>query len=66
MAFDKTLFGIWLSKCDTVVESTLGLSLHDMPDANWRDYFDDGLSPNDAFDTAADDHWQDELADLYG
>jgi|TARA_R110002096_G_scaffold345081_2_gene538600 hypothetical protein len=58
-------FSKWLSKCDTVVLSTLGLGLHDMPDANWRDYFDDGLSPKDAFDTAAEDHWQDEMAMLY-
>ena len=66
MAFDKTLFGIWLSKCDTVVESTLGLSLHDMPDACWFDYFDDGLHPEEAVDCAKCDYWQDELSDLYG
>jgi hypothetical protein len=59
-------FGIWLSKCDDVVESTLGLSLHDMPDALWRDYFDDGLDPDEAVDCAKCDYWQDELSDLYG
>ena len=58
-------FNEWMNKCDSIVQSTLGLGLHDMPDANWRDYFDDGMTPNDAFDTAAEDHWQDEMAMLY-
>ena len=66
MAFDKTLFGIWLSKCDTVVQSMIPLSLHDMPDADWGPYFEDGLTPEEAVDCAKCDYWQDELADLYG
>ena len=37
-------FKEWMNKCDSIVQSTLGLGLHDMPDANWRDYFDDGMT----------------------
>ena len=54
-------FQIWLRKCDAVVLGKVGFGLHDLPDANWRDYFDDGLSPKDAVDCAYDDQWCDEV-----
>ena len=59
-------FQTWLRKCDTVVSGKVGLGLNDLPDANWRDYFDDGLSPKDAADCAYDDQWCDEMpSDLW-
>ena len=54
-------FQTWLRKCDAVVSGKVGLGLHDLPDANWRDYFEDGLSPKDAADCAYDDQWCDEM-----
>ena len=59
---DKEMtFNKWLRQCDVVVSSKLGFGLHDLPDATWRDYFDDGLSPRDATDCAFDDQWGDEV-----
>ena len=43
-------FQTWLRKCDAIVSGKVGLGLNDLPDANWRDYFEDGLSPKDAAD----------------
>ena len=54
-------FKEWLAKCDSVVSGKLGFGLHDLPDANWRGYFDDGLSPGEAADCAFDDQWCDEI-----
>jgi len=54
-------FQTWLRKCDAVVLGKVGLGLHDLPDANWRDYFDDGLSPAAAADCAYEDQWCDEM-----
>ena len=54
-------FSKWLHQCDVVVSGKLGFGLHDLPDATWRDYFDDGLSPRDAADCAFDDQWCDEI-----
>jgi len=54
-------FQTWLRKCDAVVLGKVGFRLHDLPDANWRDYFDDGLSPAAAADCAYEDQWCDEM-----
>jgi len=35
--------------------------LNFLPDANWRPYFDDGLTPKDAIDEAVMDAWDDML-----
>jgi hypothetical protein len=32
-----------------------------LPDANWRPYFDDGMTPKDAIDEAVMDAWDDML-----
>ena len=59
-------FQTWLRKCDAVISGKVGLGLNDLPDANWRDYFEDGLSPKDAADCAYDDQWCDEMpSDLW-
>lgn len=56
-----TSFDKWLRECDNIVSSKLGLGLHDLPDATWRDYFEDGLAPRDATDCAFEDQWCDEI-----
>ena len=59
---DKTLtFDVWLKQCDKVVMGKLGLSLHDLADADWRGYYEDELSPVDACDCAFDDMWSDDM-----
>ncbi len=51
-------FETWLKQCDRVTMARLhGISLHDMTDASWMDYFEDGLSPEDAVESAIDDYW---------
>lgn len=51
--FDK-----WLNQCNRVTMAKLhGISLHDMPDASWRDYYDSGLTPTEAFEAAMEDYW---------
>ena len=43
------------------------MGIDDMPDANWRDYYDDGMCVIDALQTANDDHWDNQLdCILYG
>ena len=38
-----------------------------LPDAMWRDYYDDGMCVIDALQTANDDHWDNQLdCLLYG
>tara|TARA_R100000655_G_scaffold1422_2_gene5413 strand:+ start:346 stop:561 length:216 start_codon:yes stop_codon:yes gene_type:complete len=50
-------FKTWLNECDKIVESKIGQSIHDLSDANWSSYFEDGLSPLDAIQCAYDDYW---------
>jgi|TARA_R110001606_G_scaffold191312_1_gene339216 hypothetical protein len=50
-------FKTWLNECDKIVESKLALSIHDLPDAEWASYFEDGLSPLDGIQCAYDDYW---------
>ena len=43
------------------------VGIDDMPDACWRDYYDDGMCVIDALQTANDDHWDNQLdCILYG
>ena len=61
MTFQEFMF-----ECDEIVASMIGLGVDDMPDALWRDFFDDGMSPDDAVQTAFEDHWDMELMTLVG
>lgn len=36
-----------------------------LPDAMWRDYYDDGMCVIDALHTANDDHWDNQLDCLF-
>ena len=60
-------FTAWLRQVDVHMISTFGLAHDDLPDALWRDRFDDGLSPLDAIDAAVEDEWSDypEMEDLW-
>ena len=60
-------FTAWLGQVDVNMISTFGLAHDDLPDALWRDRFDDGLSPLDAIDAAVEDEWSDypEMGDLW-
>lgn len=50
-------FGKFLKECDRIVGNEIGLGLDDMEDANWREYYEGGLSPQDAVDCADIDYW---------
>ena len=41
-------FENWMKLVDVCMEKVFGLSSMDMPDWNWRDAFDDGLTPEEA------------------
>jgi len=56
-------FETWLKQCDRVTRARLhGISLHDMVDASWMDYFEDGLSPEDAVESAINDYWRGDMS----
>ena len=57
----KMSFTQWLGHCDTLVQGRICVSLHDLEDVNWRDYYNDQLSPGDAIEQAYDDRWGDEV-----
>src|SRR5262245_12217044 len=42
---EPTNFDEWMVRIDNAVQALSGLSAHDLPDAPYRDWFDDGLSP---------------------
>lgn len=41
-------FQDWMDKVDKEVINYCGLSVHDLPDCCFRDWFDDGASPKQA------------------
>lgn len=49
-------FSNWFAQVDNAAEQTFGLSVHDLPDGTWRDYFDDGLSPQEAVEAYTEDN----------
>ena len=58
-------FAQWLSKVDALFEAFVGLSVNDMPDGPWADYYGDDLTPRQAIEAYAED-WDDTgmLADI--
>ena len=39
----------------------LGVGVEDLPDAPWRDYYDDELTPSEAIECPKEDAWDDYL-----
>ena len=59
-------FKDWYKDCDILVSNILGISIDCLPDASWRDMYDDDMLPADAIDTAYEDHWFDDVpSDLW-
>ena len=58
---NKMTFNDWLKDCDKLVSSRVGLGIDCLPDARWRDMFDDGMEPIDAIDDAYYDYWSDDI-----
>lgn len=42
----------WLKKVDRIMGIKVGLSYNDLADQNWRDWFDDDMSPEEAVEEA--------------
>jgi hypothetical protein len=53
-----TAFETWMDKVDAVVVRTVGLSIHDLADQPFYDWFVDGITPAQAARMAlADEGW---------
>jgi len=65
---DDMTFETFLKQCDKeLIGLGCPIGIDDMPDARWRDYYDDGMCVIDALQTANDDWWDNELDPfLYG
>ncbi len=51
-------------ECNRVLTNMVGLGIHDIADATWRDYYNDGLPPRNAVDCAIMDSTDDELREF--
>lgn len=49
-------FDSWISRVDRIISAATGLTHDDLPDACWRDWFDDGLTPKEAWQTYQEDN----------
>jgi hypothetical protein len=38
-------FEEWMLKVDELMEQSYGVSIHDLPDQLYRDFYEDGMSP---------------------
>jgi hypothetical protein len=47
-------FAVFVLVADAVCRRRLGVSIFDLEDACWRDFFDDGLTPGEALRAARD------------
>lgn len=64
----KVGFDKWMKKVDAKVFDLISCSVYDLADCNFRDWFEDGVSPAEAADRAIreDDTGFDELLDEFG
>ena len=51
-------------ECNRLLTVKVGLGIHDLPDACWRDYFEDGMLPLDALHCANEDARDYELSEV--
>ena len=59
------MFETWMQQVDELVQRAVGLSVHDLADAPWRDYFESELTPSQALEVAIADEYVDaELAEF--
>lgn len=42
-------FEAWLNALDEICQTEMGISYKDLPDQHFHDWFDDGLTPEDAY-----------------
>jgi hypothetical protein len=42
-------FEAWLLELDSTCHNEMGISYKDLPDQHYRDWFEDGLTPEDAY-----------------
>lgn len=63
-------FQDWMAEVDSIIQSLVGFTSRDLPDAPWRDYFEDEMPAREAVLTANDDGWleipEDMMEPLYG
>lgn len=52
-------FSQWLVEVDKICVAHFGLGHMDLPDALWRDMFEEGMSPHNGVDVAVYDAWYD-------
>jgi hypothetical protein len=52
-------FNSFYRECNRIIGNKIGVGIDDLPDARWRDYFDEGMSPHDAIECAYEDYWSD-------
>ena len=51
---ESTSFEGWMKKLDALFSAKLGLSIHDVEDMPFRDWYDSGMSPEEAFPDVMD------------
>lgn len=49
-----TPFERWLTRVDRCLYAKSKMGHGDLPDQSWRDWFDDGMTPNEAADEGLD------------
>ena len=42
---DNPTFEQWMARVDRVILTSIGISIHDLPDCPFRDWYDDRLRP---------------------
>ena len=58
MTFEK-----FMKECDKITQDIFCVSLNDLSDASWHDYYRDKLSPRDAVEEAFYDYWSEDIGD---
>ena len=51
-------FNSFYRQCNQIIGNKIAWA-YDLPDARWRDYFDEGMSPHEAIECAYEDFWSD-------
>lgn len=50
-------FNQWLKAVDSILEDAVGFGHDHLRDCNWRDLFDDGITPKEATEEIISDPW---------
>lgn len=55
--YDEIEFSVWMADINDLFLNEFGMEYQDFPDWNYRDCFEDGMTPEEVFEDWKNENW---------